>query len=294
MTPSRRTSEKFSAEGPVDLRHTRGVPDLGELPSCASLTSEDAKVAAASAAEMRKLLRRVAEIAEPDGGSPKVLMAVARLSGQEWVEGDLRVELSGDDASTSLSIFSDHGSGIRERILPETRLRVPLDEFSRALSLAPRMVFPLRVEEVDGKIVLVPLASDPNRTSLLPSLDLEIEVSGPATPHARTTAPPPADELMPVDTGDALGHLDPLDALDALEGFAPLDVEPPTRRLGDSPTGATAAVSPLETLDTPGEEPSPPSSSDPQRIHTRPTVPRMVAIDPAMLKRRDPRREEDD
>jgi hypothetical protein len=126
------------------------------------------------------------------------MMAVARLVGQPWVEGDLRIELSGDDTSTTMNVICDYGVGIRERLLPLTRFEVPIDEFERALELAPKLVLPLRITEEQGKLVLTPLATPEARVHSItpPKLDLEEESLGDGE---RKTAPPPPDELQVVD-----------------------------------------------------------------------------------------------
>ena len=172
--------------------------DLATLESASDLTSEHAKLAASSSVEIRKLLKRVAEIAKPGEGCPKVMMALARLVGQPWVEGDLRIELSGDDKSTTMNVMCDYGVGIRERLLPLTRFEVPIDEFERALELAPKLVLPLRITDEEGKLVLTPLAIPEARVRSMapPKLDVDDESLGDGE---RTTAPPPPDELQVVD-----------------------------------------------------------------------------------------------
>lgn len=103
--------------------------DLSTLASCSGFTLEHAEQAASSAAER--------------------------------FEGELRVELSGDDLSTSLVILCEYGVGIREKLFPLVRFEVPLDEFDRALELAPQLVLPLRVTREDSKLVLTPLLTTP-------------------------------------------------------------------------------------------------------------------------------------
>ena len=237
--------------------------DLAELSSCSDLTSEVAKQAAGSSVEMRKLLKRVSEIAKPGEGCPKVLMVLARLVGQEWVEGDLRVEVSGDDKETNITIMSEHGFGIRERLLPLTRFEVPLDEFERALELAPHMMLPLRITDEPGKMVLTPLAVPEDRVKTVPPPEVAVD-SASLGDGERTTAPPPADELQVVD-----------------------EAEPYAEHVHDITTSPPPADAGMLDDVSPPQTPS---------VHTRPTVRRMVAIDAAAIesvKRRDPRREEE-
>jgi hypothetical protein len=260
--------------------------DLATLSSVSELTSEHAKQAASSSAEIRKLLKRVAEIARPGEGCPKIMMAIARLVGQPWVEGDLRIELSGDDTSTTMNVMCDYGVGIRERLLPLTRFAVPIDEFERALELAPKLVLPLRITDEDGKLILTPLATPEARTKSTapPRLALDEESLGDGE---RKTAPPPADELQVVDEampGELEAVNDPW-AEDPQRISGEVSGEHATRmESGRVPTAGNEAAA---------EEQAPDRRAN---VHTRPTVRRMVAIDAAAIaavQRRDPRREEE-
>jgi hypothetical protein len=290
--------------------------DLATLESVSDLTSEHAKLAASSSVEIRKLLKRVAEIAKPGEGCPKIMMAIARLVGQPWVEGDLRIELSGDETSTTMNVMCDYGVGIRERLLPLTRFAVPIDEFERALELAPKLVLPLRITDDAGKLVLTPLGTPEARVHSItpPKLDLDNESLGDGE---RKTAPPPPDELQVVD--EAMPYELELALADAAEPAAPAETleavddvgadEP--RRISGEVAGAGAGADAgadagdhaaehagrMESgrVRTAGNEEAAVSDRRPN-VHTRPTVRRMVAIDAAAIaavKRRDPRREEE-
>lgn len=273
--------------------------DLATFTSCSDLTTEHAKVAASSSTDMRVFLRRVAEVARPDEGCPKILMALARLVGQEWVEGELRIELSGDETASTLIILCEYGIGIRERMFPAVRLPVPFDEFQRALELAPQLVLPLKITDEDGKLVLAPLLTPEERMrgDSAPEFELDHASLG---EEERTTAPPPLDELQVLDSPEESVHEaqtspppppdgDVHDIITAPPG--PPDADPQEAR-APSASGehARMASGPVPT------EANPDGEEWPNNVHTRPTVPRMVAIDAAMIaaaKRRDPRREED-
>jgi hypothetical protein len=258
--------------------------DLSTLASCTELTVEHAKQAASSSTEIRMLLKRVAEIARPGEGCPKILMAIARLVGQDWVEGELRVELSGDDESTCLMILCEYGVGIRERMFPMVRFRVPLDEFERALELAPQLVLPLKITDETGKLVLTPLLTPEERIHAEAPPEFEVDQAS-LGEEERTTAPPPPDELQVVD-----------EAVPEGQSVHEVKTEPPAR--GASASGEHNLGRHLDSGRWPSEK-NPASRDDGDRtsnIHTRPTVRRMVAVDAAAIaavKRRDPRREED-
>jgi hypothetical protein len=300
-TRKRQTGEAKARENrkPLNVDHrpavrhnSNPVIDLARLESCTELTAEHAKQAASSSVEMRTFLKRVAEVAKPGEGCPKVLMAFAHLVGQEWVEGDLRVEVSGDDTSTSVAVMSEHGVGIRERLLPTTKFPVSIDEFERALELAPRMVLPLRITDEEGKIVLTPLAIPEERVKTMPPPDLEMDGRS-LGDGDRTTAPPPSNELQVVD--EAMPDLGG-DDRDGSSNEITTAPPPPNHP-------ALAEISALRSLsDLSGRPPGASATEDREvpsegrSIHTRPTVRRMVAVDAAAIaavKRRDPRREEE-
>ena len=231
---------------------------------------------------MRKLLKRVSEIAHAGEGCPKVLMAVAHLVGKEWIEGDLRVELTGDDTSTQLLIITEHGIGIRERLLPVARFNVPIDEFERALELAPRLVLPLRISDENGKLVLTPLAT-PEARATVPPVEVAVD-SASLGDGERTTAPPPADELQVVDEAtpeDLAAALDVVTTSPPPDGY---EAEPePEPRMASGPVPSA-------------NNPQPAPEGRISNVHTRPTVRRMIAVDAAAIaavQRRDPRREEE-
>ena len=246
--------------------------DLSALASCLDLTVEHAKQAAGSSAEIRALLKRVAQIARPGEGCPKVLMAIARLVGQDWIEGELRVELSGDEASTTVIVMCEYGVGICERLFPMVRFEVPLDEFERALELAPHLVLPLKITDEAGKLILTPLLTPEKRGDMAPP-ELELDEAS-LGEEERTTAPPPPDELQVVD-----------EAMPEGPSYA-------------NPSGEHELAPHLDSGPVPSAD-NPDFHADGDRssnVHTRPTVRRMVAVDVAAIaavNRRDPRREED-
>lgn len=101
----------------------------------------------------RAFLERAAAVSAPLDGGPKILMACAALSTCAWVDGELHVELEGDESETRLALLLD--IGFREHLFPVTHLRVPFDEFVRALRLAPQLLTPLSVrEQLDTRLLL--------------------------------------------------------------------------------------------------------------------------------------------
>jgi hypothetical protein len=166
------------------------VAGFAKVASCTDLTPERAALASESAESMQAFLRHVADIARPGEGCPKVLMALARLATDEcaWFEGMLRIELTeSEDAQgkTALDVFAENG-GVRERAFPQVLLFAPLDEFQRAVRLAPHLIVPLTLREEEPRLVLgasaavtaPPPAFEVSEESLLPPA---------ANPHTRPT-----------------------------------------------------------------------------------------------------------
>lgn len=267
------------------------MTDFATLRSCTELTTEHAKLAASSSVGIRNLLTRVAAIAKPGEGCPKVLMAVARLVGQDWLDGELRVELSGDDTSTTMIVMCDYGVGIRERLLPTVRFAVPIDEFGRALELSPKLVMPLRISEHEGLIILTPLGKGEATPSLpVPALTVDDLSLG---TDDRATAPPPPDELQVVDeaTPSDLGVATPRAPAAPTDGAMLPELDDPFA--DELPGPGNDAIHEGRMQSGPVVAAKPNGSPN---VHTRPTVRRMVAVDAAAiaaLKRRDPRREEE-
>lgn len=158
------------------------------LASCGELTAEHAEEAARSSTSLRALLAWASEIARPGEGAPKVLMVIARLAGADWFEGAPYVEIRGDDSVTTLSIFADHGMGIRERVVPLARLHVGFDEFVRAVRLAPKLVAPFHATQREDALLL----SVPDTTLEEAPETIVIDEQS-LTENERTTAPPPKE-----------------------------------------------------------------------------------------------------
>lgn len=105
--------------------------------------------AIASRDNFRALLDRAAAVSQPEDGGPKVLMAFAALVRADWLGGELRVELVGDELETRVSVLVNSAP-----LFPPTTMRTPFDEFSRAMRLVPRLIVPLVAHESAGSVVL--------------------------------------------------------------------------------------------------------------------------------------------
>lgn len=173
---------------------------LEGLGSCAGLTTEHADDAARSATSMRQLLAWAATIARPGRGGPKILMAVARLSRASWVVGTPYVEIHGDEATTSLSILVDTATTVREPLVPTTRLAVPVEEFTRAVRLAPQLIAPFR-SSVRDDLLLLSLPTE--RAASSSTTESQSDSFVQANPHTHPTV-----RRMVVVRPEALRHND--------------------------------------------------------------------------------------
>lgn len=128
-----------------------------------------------SRASARALIDRMAEVARPGEGAAKILLLFARMAGTpcEWLEGDLSVEMAGDEQSTVVEIMLDHG-GILERAFPLWTLNVGIAEIVRAVTLAPEMVSPLIATTI-GANRLAFAATEAERKITTPRLEIPAE-----------------------------------------------------------------------------------------------------------------------
>ena len=145
--------------------------DFSALKHCMELRDTHITRAVSSSEAMESLLTRFAEIASPGKGAPIILAALARLgtTACHWIDGELQVELSGDDTKTKISTSTALGGGFREKLFPDSVLRVPLEEFSRGIQRAPRLINPLELKE-SGKRIVLSVTQEVRRTSLPPPM----------------------------------------------------------------------------------------------------------------------------
>lgn len=151
--------------------------DYSALRHCTELRDAHIVEAVSSSDEMEALLTRFAEIAAPNKGAAILLAALARLgtTACTWIDGELRIELSGDAEQTKIAVSSSLGAGFREKCFADTILKVPLQEFSRLLARSPKLIEPLQVMEKGARIVLT--APQEVRATSLPPPMVEIDAA---------------------------------------------------------------------------------------------------------------------
>jgi hypothetical protein len=147
-------------------------PDYGAIRSCLDVTDRDFELALASVRSFNDpsprqksfaLLRRMAEVAKPNAGAPRLLTLLARIAKRDWLEGELTVRLIGDTELSVLELLVNDGASA-ERVLGPLRIDVPLDEFVREVEKSRALLAPLRALECTPR--RVELRGRPDHTLL--------------------------------------------------------------------------------------------------------------------------------
>jgi hypothetical protein len=129
----------------------------------------------------------VAAIARPHDGAPLLLLLFARLAtvACDWIDGDLVIELEAvPPIATRITIATELGEEMREKVLPSFDIGAPLDEFTRAVRRIPQMVEPLLVDITSERMTL--RASEHVRSSAVPpEIGIDEVLSSTNTPSSR-------------------------------------------------------------------------------------------------------------
>jgi len=167
------------------------VIDLSAISTSSDLGPEAVVQAASSSQELKRLVTRMAEVAQPEQGWTRLYKVIALVAEAEWMEGDLQVDFNGDDKGTTLSFYAVLGAGIRERLFSPQYVAVPIDEFQRAVVLNPGVVAPLRAHQGLNRMTLAKGARV--RNNEVAEFELEEKALGDGE---RITAPPPPDLVI--------------------------------------------------------------------------------------------------
>jgi hypothetical protein len=144
--------------------------DLSHLASCLDLRDADVAEAVDSRDATKGLLAHLAERSRPNTGAAKVLLVFARMatSACDWIDGDLLVELVGDEDLTVIEALTELGGGLRERLLAPTTFQAPLAEFARAIERVPHLIAPLAVRAKSGRRISLSVAAAIRQTTVPP------------------------------------------------------------------------------------------------------------------------------
>lgn len=181
--------------------------EFAHLVRCLDVREKDVADAVASRDRTRALLRHLADCSAPNTGVAKVLLVFARMATTacDWIDGDLLVELVGDDALTVVEAHTELGGGMRERLFPPASFRAPLVEFSRAIERVPHLVAPLAIRSASTRRISLSASALVRRTTVPPppveiAVDsLFVRAPAPALPVVQpvpASVAPAADPLV--------------------------------------------------------------------------------------------------
>jgi hypothetical protein len=182
--------------------------DFDHIARCLDLQEQDVASAMTTREEARALLGHLGAIAAPNTGAAKVLLVCARMATTacDWTDGDLCIDLVGDEDACVLEVCTELGGGLRERIFPPVAFRAPLAEFARAIDRVPHLIAPLAVRSTTSRRIALSANEVVRRTTAPPP---PIAISGeslfgrvpaPALPRGLGDAatPPPEPVDLPV------------------------------------------------------------------------------------------------
>ena len=227
---------------------------------CIELADRDIAFAMEERLVAKALLDRLAAISRPNDGGPKILLIFARMASQacDWIDGDLRIEIAGDQDASVIDVLTDMGAGMRERVFGSLRFNVPIEELARAVERVPHMIEPLTIAVKTARKVVLS-ATEGVRKSTMPPPMVEIDreslyevhpqpitagdLRAPAVPSfaAQATPPSPPQEIAKPAEAQAPGAL-ARPKIQIMKKTAPVAVKAPS--VADGPIAKPAAVSP--------------------------------------------------
>lgn len=155
--------------------------DLSHIATCQDLTEDDFALAASTRDHAYELLNHLALICEPHSGEERILLFLARCAVQEWVDGDLRVEVRLESMfGCQLTLLCGIGGEAFE-VMKRVHLSSSFLSFKH-LAEDPAQIAPFQVT-VDDRDRLVFDAPAAERSTSLPPLDFldaqrRLELSG--------------------------------------------------------------------------------------------------------------------
>jgi len=137
---------------------------------CAELSEDDIVSALEDRRSAKMLLDRLARVAQPNEGAPKVLHFLGRMAKGEvdWIDGTLHVEVIAEGDTVRVDVLSDVGIGMQERLFPSLKMAAPFEEFTRMVDLMPRMFEPLAVVTEEAKRLVLEAGVDARWPTSIP------------------------------------------------------------------------------------------------------------------------------
>jgi hypothetical protein len=191
---------------------------FAHLARCLDLRDQDVADAVVTRGAAKSLLAHLATISAPNTGVAKVLLLFARMATTacDWLDGDLYIELVGDDELTVIEALTELGGGLRERVFAPTSFGVPLVEFARAIERVPHLIAPLAIRANGARRISLSASAAVRLTSMPPP---PIEIA-PESLFVRIQA-----AALPSNMGD--GHSLPVVRSDVASELAAPAKEPP-------------------------------------------------------------------
>jgi len=155
--------------------------DLSHIATCQDLTEDDFALAASTRDHAYELLNHLAVVCEPHSGEERILLFLARCAVQEWVDGDLRVEVRLESMfECQLTLLCGIGGEAFE-VMKRVHLSSSFLSFKH-LAEDPGQITPFQIT-VDDRDCLVFDAPAAVRRTSLPPLDFldaqrRLELSG--------------------------------------------------------------------------------------------------------------------
>jgi hypothetical protein len=144
--------------------------DFAHLVRCLDVREKDLADAIVSRERTRGLVLHMAACSAPNTGVAKVLLVFARMATTAcaWIDGDLLVELVGDEELSVVEGLTELGGGLRERLFAPASFCAPLSEFARAIERVPHLITPLALRNATARRISLSASALVRRTTFPP------------------------------------------------------------------------------------------------------------------------------
>jgi hypothetical protein len=145
---------------------------FSHLEQCGQLSQGDLEIAVNSREECAALLARMSEIAVRDSGAAAVLSVFAALASTacDWLDGDLVIEMVEDDEVTSVSVLTDLGGDMREKVFRPFLMKVPLSEMTAAIERTPDILGGLKLRKISWRRIALSANEEVRRSTMPPRI----------------------------------------------------------------------------------------------------------------------------
>ncbi len=184
---------------------------------CIDLQEEDIQGAIVSRDETWRLLQHLARVSAPMTGAPKALLLISRIgtTACDWLEGDLVIEIVGDEDACVVEIMTELGAGMRERTFPSLGFLASRAEFETSIERFPAVIHPLEVTNRERRRITLRVVAEQRRsTRPPPPIRLSERAFLGSTPSVLVKSAPAKGEDVVSTKRKPINELDDLNALD--------------------------------------------------------------------------------